>query len=276
MTAYNAERYIEASVNAALAQDYPDFELVVVNDGSTDGTERILCAFHDQRLRYFNGGRIGRTRALNAAIAESTGEYIAINDADDLSLPHRLRYTIRFFQSHRDAAIVGTGFLETTVFLSSIPQALSVQSESADDGPVVWPSRAALYRRNVFYHSTLMYSKHVWERIGGYDENLTINEDYDFYLRALQYGPAAMLPGRTVLWYTNPDGFFKRKSKREYLGALRFIRSRAHGLLGLPGWLRWYPRLWELGFHAADRYPSLLDAVKALRRLTAHKPLPHT
>jgi glycosyltransferase involved in cell wall biosynthesis len=266
ITAYNAERFIGACIRAALAQTYPDFEVIVVDDGSTDRTAAISRGISDTRLRVLTWGRLGRPRALNAGIAAAKGDYIAIDDADDLCLPHRLQYSMAFLRNHPDVAYLGTRFAETEAFLDAVPEPLIAEAAWGDVERPVWPSRSDLYRRNLFNNSTLMYPKSTWTRIGGYDEELSNSEDYDFYLRALQCGPAVLLPGRTVLWYTNPNGFFKQKSRREHFAALRVIKGRAHRLLHLPLWLRWYQPLWELGYHAARRYPGLLALANGARR----------
>jgi len=275
ITAFNAERYIAACLKAALAQDYSPFEVVVVDDGSTDGTERVCRSIQDARVRYVKKERIGRQRALNAGIAFTDAQYIAINDADDLSLPHRLRYTMESFRQHQHLALVGTRFWTTEEFVESIPQSALAESSDTDHAPVYWPSRITLYRRNVFTHSTVMFPKRTWEMIGGYDEGLTLSEDYDLYLRAMQCGPVALLPGKTVLWYTNPNGGFKGRNVEENLEALRVIKRRASGLLGLPGWLQLYEPLWEAAVHMTSRYPALLHVTKSLRRSASVKsPLP--
>jgi glycosyltransferase involved in cell wall biosynthesis len=266
ITAYNAERFIGACIKSALAQTYPNFEVLVVDDGSTDGTAQICGSVVDSRFRYVTWGRLGRPKALNAGIAEAKGEYIAINDVDDLSLPHRLQYSMHFMQQHPEMAYLGTGFAETDTFHETISDEVLTEISRPEKNPPVLPSRAELFRRNVFNNSTLLYPKSTWKNIGGYDEQLTNSEDYDFYLRALQCGSAALLPGRTVLWYTNPNGYFKQKSKREHLGALGFIKGRAHRLLHLPGWLRLYHPLWVVWFELVQRFPYLLDLTRTMKK----------
>jgi glycosyltransferase involved in cell wall biosynthesis len=193
ITAHNAERYIGACARAALAQTYPNFEVVIVDDGSMDGTERVCRSIKDPRIRYVSKGRIGRQKALNEGVAAANAEFIAINDADDLSLPHRLSYTMDFLRKHENTALVGTGFLTTAEFVESLPQGVLSGLSDRDREPIYWPSRITLYRRNVFTHSTVMFRKRTWQQIGGYDEDLTLSEDYDFYLRAMQCGPVALL-----------------------------------------------------------------------------------
>jgi len=257
ITAYNAEHFIGASVRAALSQTCESIEVVVLDDGSSDRTGDICRAIDDPRLRYLRRPRIGRCRALNEAVTAARGTYIAINDADDLSFPHRVQYTLDFLRSHPEVAFAGTGFVVTEVFRDSITHAGT--SLHSDHGPAttVWPSKQAVYRQNLFINSTLMYPKSIWQRIGGYDEGLTNSEDYDFQLRAMQFGQAALLPEKTVLWYTNPHGFFKQKSKREHQRTIGSIKRRAHRLLGLPLWLKLYHPAWLV----AQRYPRIAEAI---------------
>ena len=273
VTAYNAERFIGACIKAALAQTYPNFEVLVVDDGSPDGTAEICRSITDPRLRFLTWGRLGRPKALNAGIAEAKGEYIAINDADDLSLPDRLGYVMKFFRNNPEAAIIGTGFHKTREFLDRPPDDLAGEPCVLGSKPPMWLSRSMVFRRNLFVNSTVVYPKSTWERIGGYDEHLGITEDYDFDLRALQCGSAALLSGRTVLWFTSPTSFFKQKSTQENLRALRFIKRRAHRLLNLPLWLRWYQPLWEVGFHATQRCPSLLSLTNGIRKMISARPI---
>lgn len=245
MTAFNAERFIVATVRAALAQDYPSFEVVVVDDGSTDRTATLCEAIADPRLRVIRTGKIGRCRALNVAVQHARGRFIANNDADDLSLPSRLSYTIGFLQSHPEVALVGTPAVPARTFQQTVPAELAGSAATPPDpGKIAWPSRLLLYRRNLFNHSTIAYPKEVWSRMGGYDEALDVCEDYDFYLRAVQFGRAALLPDPTVLWLTDSGGYFRRKSMQEYLQAMARIKRRSYHLLQLPLWMRPYHALW--------------------------------
>ncbi len=246
ITAYNAERFIKATVVAALAQDYPNFELVVVDDGSTDRTAAICESIDDPRLRFYRAARIGRSRALNKAVELARGEYIANNDADDLSFAYRLRYVMNFVSSHADLALVGTPAVPTPIFVEHVPPEYIPLARSSRDVAenVAWPSRITMYRRNVFNHSTVVYPKTVWRLMGGYDEGLDVCEDYDFYLRAMQFGRAAILPEPTVLWLTKSGGYFRKKSMGDYFRTMNLIKRRAYHLLNLPVWMRPYHAIW--------------------------------
>jgi len=265
ITAYNAERYIHASVSAALAQRYPNFEVVVVNDGSSDKTGEICAAIRDSRLRYLSRGRLGRARALNEGIAAAAGDYIAINDADDLSLPGRLAYSMEVACAHPDLAYLGTWYIRTAHFRDQTPSTESSALKEGASDRIVWPAPAMVYLRNMFVNSTLLYPKSTWERIGGYDERLPLSEDYDFQLRALQCGRAAWLPRRTVVWYENPESFFKKKSKREQWESLGLIRRRARRLLRLPLLLGLYHPVWVMMSECTAAVPVLRTVMSGVR-----------
>lgn len=252
MTTFNAARFVRASLRAALAQTYRAYEVVVIDDGSTDDTAEICASIQDPRLRFYRVNRVGRCRALNMAVDLARGVYIANNDADDLSLPDRLSYVMRFAERHEDLAMLGTAAVPVREFAEDIPELQRTQEPTAaKPGSARWPSKLLLYRRNLFNHSTIVYPKRTWRLMGGYDEGLGMCEDYDFYLRALQFGRAALLPQATVMWLTESGGYFRQKSTAEYLKTLAAIKKRAFRLLGLPVWMRPYHPLWVQAYRAS-------------------------
>lgn len=239
MTVYNAAAYVAASVAAALGQSHRNYELIVFDDGSTDGTPEILQAIRSPRLRYIRGARVGRAHALNKAIEAASGEYLAINDADDLSLPERLTGVWAAFQDNAGMGLMAADIVLTERFLERIPEEFCAGAGAAA-AQVKNISRAALYRSNPFVHSTVMYRKSLWRQLGGYDTSLTMCIDYDFFLRASAVTSIGWLPVKAVLYYRNPDSFFRRKSLQEYLTTLEQVRRRARENLRLPFWVRLY------------------------------------
>jgi hypothetical protein len=108
MTVYNGSPYVEEAVNSLLAQDFDDFELVIVDDGSTDGTAEALARRTDPRMRLVRRAHAGRVAALNHAVGLARGRYLANLDADDVALPGRLALPVRFLDDHPDVAVVGS------------------------------------------------------------------------------------------------------------------------------------------------------------------------
>ena len=111
MSVYNGERYLRPAVESILNQSYPDFEFIVIDDGSADNSRNILAeyAVQDSRLRIIpNETNLGLTRSLNKAIGLAHGRYLGRQDADDISLPQRLERQVAFLNAHPEVGLVGT------------------------------------------------------------------------------------------------------------------------------------------------------------------------
>jgi glycosyltransferase involved in cell wall biosynthesis len=100
MPAYNAERYIGQAIESVLAQRYTKWELIVVDDGSTDGTPGILAQYHDARIRVIHQANAGEAGARNVALQAAQGEYVAFLDADDAYLPEHLQATVDYLREN--------------------------------------------------------------------------------------------------------------------------------------------------------------------------------
>lgn len=106
---YNAELYLQEAIDSILKQTFTDWELIIVNDGSADDTEKIIRSYNDQRIRYYkNEKNIGLIETLNKAIDFCTGEYIARMDADDISHSDRFQMQINFLDKNQDCGMCGT------------------------------------------------------------------------------------------------------------------------------------------------------------------------
>ena len=121
MPAYNTEQYIGEAIQSILDQTYTHFELVICDDGSTDNTYEIAQEYAriDSRIILFrNRKNIGNLRTTNFLFEQCSGEFIAVQDADDVSLPHRLIKSIDTFIAYDDLSIVGTNYCVTDSKLS--------------------------------------------------------------------------------------------------------------------------------------------------------------
>ncbi len=237
LTLHNAERFAGASISAALRQDHGDYEVIALDDGSTDGTPGVCAGIGDARFRYICSDRVGRARALNLAIGAARGRYIAINDADDISFPNRLSYTGGLLDQHPHLAMVGTDVERTDQFVADAAPAAVLAGSEAEIERI---GAARLYRSNPFVHSSVMFRKDAWSSIGGYDETLAMCVDYDFFLRIGAAGGLGWSSVKTVRYYTHPHSYFKRRSRKEYYATLVQIRRRARRLLKVPLWARVY------------------------------------
>src|SRR5258705_775698 len=104
---WNGERHLAAAIESVLGQSFTDFELLIVDDGSTDGSAALIRRYGDERIRLFeNEKNLGVTRSLNLGLAQARGRYVARMDADDLSAPERLARQVAFLDSHPEVALV--------------------------------------------------------------------------------------------------------------------------------------------------------------------------
>ncbi|MDC7223533.1 MAG: glycosyltransferase family 2 protein [Spirochaetales bacterium] len=110
---YNGEPYIDRAVPSILNQTYKDFEFLIVDDGSTDGTGAFLDELEkkDSRVRVIRNGRMGFAKALNYALAQAQGEYIVRQDFDDVSYPERIEQQVEFLDNHPEVGLVGTWYV---------------------------------------------------------------------------------------------------------------------------------------------------------------------
>ena len=109
MPVYNGAVFLKEAISSILDQSFTDFELIILNDGSTDDSERIILSFKDDRIKYLkNAKNLGLIGTLNKGLSESRGTYIARMDQDDISLPNRFQKQINFLKEHPNTTIVAT------------------------------------------------------------------------------------------------------------------------------------------------------------------------
>ncbi len=174
MPIYNAAPYLNDSINSVLCQTFGDFEFLIVDDGSSDGTQDLLMQWDDPRIRVLkNESNRGLIYSLNRGVLESKGIFIARMDADDFSLPDRLQQQIEFMQQHPDVAVCGMQMEDMggRVKLSKVP-------EDPDE------IKAALLFSCVISHPTVMLRKsviHQHELV--YDPAFPHAEDYALWVK---------------------------------------------------------------------------------------------
>lgn len=109
MPVYNGEKYLKEAINSILGQTYRDYEFVIINDGSTDGSVKIIQSYSDERIRFINNEKnVSLSSTLNEGIELATGEYIVRMDQDDISVPTRIEKQVRFMDDYPDVGICGT------------------------------------------------------------------------------------------------------------------------------------------------------------------------
>jgi glycosyltransferase involved in cell wall biosynthesis len=175
MGVHNGMPWIREAVASVLGQTAPDLELIVVDDESTDATPGALAAVTDPRLRVIRQSRQGLTRALNRGFALSVAPLIARLDADDIALPERLARQRAVLDARSEVGVLGTGARE----VDEAGRQIRLVIPPADHEAL----RHALIRANPIVHSSVMMRRAVLEALGGYDERLSVAQDYDLWMR---------------------------------------------------------------------------------------------
>jgi Glycosyl transferase family 2 len=183
MPAYNAAAFVEAAIDSVLAQTLADFELIVVDDGSSDGTADIAAAAaaRDPRVVFVRQANGGVSKARNAALRLSSGRFIALLDSDDIWEPEFLRMQLAVLDRRPDASLVSTNAL----MLGGPRDGQPVQPYP-DTRPE--PTLDQIIGDETASFIMCVFRRAVYEAIGGFDESKTTNEDYDYWIRATHAG----------------------------------------------------------------------------------------
>jgi len=198
MPAYNAAAYIAEAIESVLHQSFENFDLLIVNDGSTDHTEAIVRSFKDSRIRLINRTNGGVAAALNTGLRFARGTYIARFDADDICYPNRLTEQYYFMQANPQYHIVGSGvdYMDRAgnLIFTSTPFNLTKKR-----------TEAALLRTCPFIHSSVIYRKDSILEFGGYNEHAHTFEDHLLWLQVLKKYQGFNLPKSLIKVRLTPE-----------------------------------------------------------------------
>ncbi len=205
MPVRNEEPYLPAALHSISAQTCTDWELVVVDDGSSDATPDILAlaAAQDSRIRVIRRTGGGLVAALNDGLASCRAPLLARMDGDDISHPRRLERQVAYLVSHPDVGLVATGFCHFP--RSSLKQGMLGYEEWQNGLLDHEAIMRDLFVESPFVHPSVMIRRHLLVNIGGY-RDCGWAEDYDLWLRLAQTGTRfSRLPDQLFFWRDHPD-----------------------------------------------------------------------
>jgi glycosyltransferase involved in cell wall biosynthesis len=194
MSVFNDSEFLPAAVESVLKQTFADFEFLVVDDGSTDGSSQYLNSLRDPRVRLVRQEtNQGLTRSLQRGLGLAEGRYVARIDADDVAFADRLERQVAFLEHRPEVVLLGGGWAQ----VNEAGDVVRVLRQPERDLEIRWSSLLV----NPFVHSTVMVRHDVLREHGlNYDEVFQTAQDYDLWSRLLRLGQGANLPGPLIYY----------------------------------------------------------------------------
>ncbi len=259
---WNGEAFLEQAMESILRQTLSSFELIVIDDGSTDASVQIAEKFArgDNRVRVLRRAHQGLSAALNAGIATARGEYNARMDADDISLPDRLQKQVAYLDAH--PACVAAGTWIEVVDEAALHLGLKTFVETHEE------IFAALYRGiSPIAHPTIVVRRDVLRAAGGYDARRYPSEDLDLWFRLAERGELANL-GEALLQHRRHKAAVGVREREKMMAMALAICNKARSKRGLPS-LRGTSILAGTNADAQYHFECARTALIAGPRLTA-------
>jgi glycosyltransferase involved in cell wall biosynthesis len=226
--AYNAAQYLPTAIESVVAQTFEDWRILLIDDGSTDNTAEVIAPFRDQlgpKLLYIKQPNAGLPAARNTAIRNSTAEFLALLDADDIWLPCRLAESLKGFESRPQVGLV-YGFNSRVDSNGAIIDTFARRQKNGEGriAPYIYMRRVDLPC------PTITFRKKCVDEVGPFDETMRATEDRDLWLRiALKY-EVALVP-KVLAHYRTSPGAMTTDSDRMLKAQLQFIEKH----YGSPG-----------------------------------------
>ena len=220
ITTHNRCNLLERAIQSVLNQIYKDFELIVVADGCTDGTDSLMKKYEsEKRIQYIHYSPAkGGNYARNKGVQNSRGEFIAFLDDDDEWLPEKLELQVAKIREDPECVLVYTGirvvYVNECIEYSSIPKA---------NGDL---SKVLLFNNIIGSTSTPLITKSVLDNSGLFDEQLGALQDYDLWLRISEFGKVLVIPKEMVNYYNYTTGKQVSAITDRYVDAIAYINKK--------------------------------------------------
>ena len=202
MTTLNSVRFAADAVQSILLQTYQDFELCIVDGGSSDGTVERIKAFTDPRIRFFECKGLRRSAQLNYGLLKASGDYIAIMDSDDIALPQRLEEQVRYLQNTSSVSLVGSW----SEYIDENGNSLEINKRPLEHAHII----QHLFSFGNPSLSSLMLRKSILESNQFFNESLQGLEDIEWYLRISSYARFGVIPKVLMKFRQTKDSLSKQ------------------------------------------------------------------
>jgi glycosyltransferase involved in cell wall biosynthesis len=208
MSVYNGERYLSKAIESILNQTYPNIEFIIINDGSTDRSSEIISSFSGEKIILVERENRGLIDSLNEGFALAKGDYIARQDADDVSIESRIHTQVEFLEKNLSVYLVGAN-------------AEKIDENDNVIGTITNPSMVLpnfFYHANPFVHGSIMLRRklldelHVW-----YDKKMLYIEDYDFFWRMSVLHDTMNIQENLYLYREHNESISAKKVERQVI-----------------------------------------------------------
>lgn len=270
MSAYNSSDTIQRAISSILSQSFSEFELIILNDGSTDDTETKIFTFLDERIKYFALDHSGLTKALNFGLSKARTNFIFRHDSDDWSEPSRFTTQMALLTENPQLGVVASWHN----VVDSAGEYLGCKRIPTDDASL----KRMLRWRNSFCHGSVAMRKSTIDQVGKYNESLLFSQDYDLWVRLASAGVKfACVPEALYNYSISPDSIAKgwhKLANQEHIrqNALLPISQRNYSISEIPttGSRRtnslWYYALGSLALDEGRRLRATRNFLRSLMK----------
>lgn len=220
MCVYNGEQFLSESIESILEQTYEDFELIIVNDGSTDSTVEIIESYTDNRIRLINNkSNIGLTKSLNIGLESAKGEFIARQDADDMSDKTRFEEQIAYLIKNKDVVVLGTQAKIIDKQGNIVNQPLG-WFRPITENEVKW---FCMFDSPFIHSSVMMRRGIIWHTYKGYNSSYRTSQDYELWSRIVYDHKCENLKNELVSFRHHPKSISSNYSISSLEGMANII-----------------------------------------------------
>ncbi|MDQ3534956.1 MAG: glycosyltransferase [Bacteroidota bacterium] len=219
MPVYNAGIYLHDSIDSILKQSYTDFEFLIINDGSSDDSEKIIKSYSDPRIRFYtNEINLGLIATLNKGLSLAKGEYIVRQDADDISLLNRLEVQVDFMDKHQDLLMLSSN-------------AIIIDHNSEVTGESDLPSNEIRLRFRMLFKCGIFHTSAIFRKVAlqkfnlKYDSAYPHTEDYKLWSELSRHGSIHILDDKLVKYRTHPESISSRNKKQQEEIAAKVVKE---------------------------------------------------
>lgn len=227
MAVHNGKDCIKNAIDSILNQSFSNFELLIIDDGSIDATPQILVAYEqkDPRIRIISQKNTGLTIALNNGIKQACGKYIARQDVDDVSLLSRFEKQVALMEKNPSLVLIGGNSIDIYPDGTEMEWGWHPPKEL----------QKTVFYKTPFSHSTAMFRKDVYEKLGGYDESFKTSQDMEFWMRFAKIGRIAMIKEPVIRRHIHSSSISAKRKGRQLYDATRARFKHARGFSLIKG-----------------------------------------